>query len=114
MVALKGTAAIKAVDSRDLLEMLTQHPLTAPFNLALYSERQGRGGLLESIRSVCAPLDGKISCIADCYQSWEEQISRALLANQPVVSSCTEGFLHFVIPVPDGKGLPPLRARHLV
>lgn len=106
MVALKGTAAIKQVDSRDLLEMLTQHPLTAPFNLALYSEHQGRGGLLEAIRSVCAPLDGKVICIADCYQSWEEQISRSLLANQPVVSSCEEGFLHFVIPLPESKGLP--------
>jgi diguanylate cyclase (GGDEF)-like protein len=105
-VAFTGTA-VKLVDPRDLLEMLRQHPLTAPFNLALHSEEHGRKGLLEAIRTVCSPFDGEINCTtADCYQGWEENLSRALMANQPVVHSCPQGFLCFTIPLPEGKGLP--------
>ena len=104
-MALTGTST-KLVDSRDLLDMLRQHPLTAPFNLALYSERHGRKGLLEAIRAVCSPLDGDIPCPSECYQGWVKKTSQALLANQPIVHSCTQGFLCFTIPLPENKGLP--------
>lgn len=86
--------------------MLRQHPLTAPFNLTLYSERHGRKGLQQAIRDVCSPLDGEIQCIAECYQDFELGISQALMANQPVIRACPQGFLCFIIPLPDSKELP--------
>ena len=104
-MALTSTS-IKLVDPRDLLEMLRQHPLTAPFNLTLYSEQHGRKGLVEAISAVCSPLDGEILCTPECYQGWEENISQALMANQPVVRSCPQGFLCFIIPLPESKELP--------
>jgi len=104
-VALTGPS-VKLVDPRDLLELLRQHPLTAPFNLALYAEQHGRKGLLQAIREACSPFDGKILCTADCFHSWEESLSQALLTNQPVVRSCPRGFLCFIIPLPDSKDLP--------
>jgi diguanylate cyclase (GGDEF)-like protein len=104
-VALTGTT-VKLVDPRDLLEMLRQHPLATPFNLALYSEQHGRKGLLQAIRDVCSPLDGERLCTADCFQSWEETLSRSLLTNQPVARACPRGMLGFVIPLPDSKDLP--------
>ena len=94
------------VDPRDLLEMLRQHPLTAPFNLALYSEQHGRKGLVDAIHSICSPLDGEPKCINECYQAWEDELSQALLSNQPVVRTCPQGFLFFSIPLPNSKGLP--------
>lgn len=100
-----GTAS-KLVDPRDLLEMLRQHPLTAPFNLALYSEKHGRTALLEAINTVCSPLDGKTLCSSNCYHGYMESLSLALLANQPVVHSCPQGAICFIIPLPDKKELP--------
>jgi diguanylate cyclase (GGDEF)-like protein len=105
LVALTGPS-VKLVDPRDLLEMLRQHPLTAPFNLALYSEQHGRKGLLQAIREACSPFDGERLCTAECFQAWEENLSQALLTSQPVVRSCPRGLLGFIIPLPDSKGLP--------
>jgi len=100
------STSVKLVDPRDLLELMRQHPLTAPFNLTLYSEQHGRKGLLEAIHAVCAPLDNEKLCTPDCYHRWEESLSNSLLTNQPVVHSCAQGFLCFTIPLPEGKGLP--------
>jgi len=104
-VALTSTS-VKLVDPRDLLEMLRQHPLATPFNLALYSEQHGRNGLLDAIHTVCSPLEGESLCTPECQRSWEESISQALLANQPVVHSCSQGFLCFIIPLPENDNLP--------
>ncbi len=104
-MALTSTS-VKLVDPRDLLEMLRQHPLATPFNLALYSEQHGRNGLLDAIHTVCSPLEGESLCTPECQRSWEESISQALLANQPVVHSCSQGFLCFIIPLPENDNLP--------
>lgn len=104
-MAITGTSS-KLVDPRDLLEILCQHPLTAPFNLAFYSEKHGRKGLQDAISAVCSPLDGEILCTSECYQDWQETLSQALLTNQPVVCSCPQGFLFFTISLPENKGLP--------
>ena len=104
-MTLTGTS-IKLVDPRDLLEMLRHHPLTTPFNLALYSEQHGAKGLLEAINTVCSPLEGESLCTPECCRDWEGSVSQALLANQPVVHSCSQGFLCFIIPLPENKGLP--------
>lgn len=106
MVALNSTSSIKLVDSRDLLEMLRQNPLSAPFNLSLYSEEQGREGLLAALHSICTPFGGKLRCTSRCYQAWETGISQALLTNQPVVQSCSQGFICFIVPLPESKNLP--------
>jgi diguanylate cyclase (GGDEF)-like protein len=104
-VASTGTSS-KFVDSRDLLDLLRQHPLTQPFNLALCSERHGRKGLLQAIHAVCPSLDGDNRCASECYQHWQQNLSQALLANQPIVHSCDQGVLCFTIPLPEGKDLP--------
>lgn len=104
-MALIGTS-FKLVDPRDLLEVLRQHPLSGLFNLALYSERHGRKVLLEAIHTVCSPLGGKTHCSSECYKSWEQNISHALLANQPIVHSCSQGFLCFTIPLPESEDSP--------
>lgn len=103
---LTDTSSIKLVDPRDLLEMLRQHPLIAPFNLTLYSEQEGRKGLLAAIRTVCAPIDGGLLCASECCQIWETSISQALQAKQPVVHTCEQGFICFVIPLPESNDLP--------
>ena len=100
------TSSIKLVDSRDLLEMLRQHPLSAPFNLALYSEEQCRGGLLTAIQSICAPLSGELHCTAECCRAWEAGISQAMLTNQPVIQICAKGFICFIVPLPESNDLP--------
>lgn len=105
-MTLTATSSSKLVDPRDLLEMLRQHPLSAPFNLALYSEEQGRGGLIAAIHAICAPLDGELGCTSECYHAWETGISQALLTNQPVIQSCSQGFLCLIIPLPESKDLP--------
>jgi diguanylate cyclase (GGDEF)-like protein len=95
------------VDPRDLIEMLNQHPLTAPFNLALYSEENGRKGLVDAIHDVCSPLEGEHPpCIQECYKLWEETTSQALMSNQPVVSVCPQGALCLSIPLPANNELP--------
>lgn len=86
--------------------MLRRHPLSAPFNLSLYSEEQGREGLLASIHGICAPLGEELRCHSVCCQTWETGISQALLTNQPVVQSCAQGFICFVVPLPQSKDLP--------
>ncbi len=105
-MALTTTSSIKLVDSRDLLEMLRQHPLSAPFNLALYSEKQSRVGLLAAIQTICAPLGGELRCSAECCRAWEAGISQAMLTNQPVIQSCAQGFICFTIPLPESNDLP--------
>ncbi len=105
-MTLTGTSSIKLVDPRDLLEMLRQHPLSAPFNLDVYSEVQGRAALISAINTVCAPLDGALNCATDCVQGWEASISQALLSNQPIIQSCPQGFLCFIIPLPENRDLP--------
>ncbi len=105
MAATVSTPA-KLVDPRDLLELMRQHPLTTPFNLAFYSEQHGRNGLLEAIYTVCAPLDEERLCTPDCYQGWVESLYHSQLTNQPAVHSCAKGFLCFTISLPEGKGLP--------
>ncbi len=104
-MATAGTSD-KLVDPRDLLEMLRQHPLTAPFSLAFYSEDHGRKGLVDAIRSICAPLDNEKLCSSACQPIWEEGIARALRSRQPVVSPCSQGFLCMTIPLPQSKDLP--------
>ncbi len=104
-MATAGTSD-KLVDPRDLLEMLRQHPLTAPFSLAFYSEDHGRKGLVDAIRSICAPLDNEKICSSACQPIWEEGIARALHSRQPVVSPCSQGFLCMTIPLPQSKDLP--------
>jgi len=96
----------KLIDPRDLLEMLQQHPLMAPFNLAFYSEQHGRKGLMDAIREICVPLDGNTTCTPDCYHRWEEKLSRVFLLKQLSVGSCAHGFLCFVIPLPEHRDLP--------
>ncbi len=96
----------KLIDPRDLLEMLQQQPLMAPFNLAFYSEQHGRKGLIDAIREICVPLDGDTTCTPDCYHGWEEKLSRVFLLKQLSVRSCAHGFLCFVIPLPENKNLP--------
>ena len=105
-MALNGRSSFKLVDSRDLLEMLRQHPLSAPFKLSLYSEEQGREGLLAAIHDICAPLGGEPRCTTECCRDWESGISQTLLTSQPVVQSCAQGFICCIIPLPEGKGLP--------
>ncbi len=104
-MTLTGTS-VKLVDPRDLLEMLRHHPLTVPFSLSLYSEQHGRKGLMDAIRTVCSPLEDENLCTPECYHVWEEKTSQALLTNQPVVHSCTQGFLCFITPLPENKNLP--------
>ncbi|MGW8312968.1 MAG: sensor domain-containing diguanylate cyclase [Desulfuromonadales bacterium] len=105
MVALSGTS-VKLIDPRDLLDILRQHPLTSPFNLTLYSEQNGRKGLHQAIREVCAPFDDAIRCISSCLQGWEDALSQALLTSQPVVRKCEQGLVCFIIPLPEHRGLP--------
>jgi diguanylate cyclase (GGDEF)-like protein len=105
-VAQVDTSSIKLVDPRDLLEMLRQHPLSAPFNLALYSEQEGRKGLLAAIRTVCAPIDGGLLCASECCQIWETSISQAMREKHPVIHTCAQGFICFVVPLPESKNLP--------
>ncbi|TNF48937.1 MAG: GGDEF domain-containing protein [Deltaproteobacteria bacterium] len=105
-MAHTSTSSIKLVDSRDLLEMLRQHPLSVPFNLALYSEEQGRGGLLAAMHTVCAPLSDEPRCSAECCRAWETGISQAMLTNQPVIQSCAQGFICFIVPLPESSDLP--------
>jgi diguanylate cyclase (GGDEF)-like protein len=105
-VALTGTSSIKLVDPRDLLEMLRQHPLSAPFNLALYSVNQGRNGLLTTIHAVCSPLDEELVCTSECCQTWEAGISQAMLTGQPVIQTCVQDFICFIVPLPESKDLP--------
>ena len=96
----------KLVDPRDLLEMLRQQPMAQPFNLAFYSERQGRQGLSEAIHSVCAPLKQNIFCTSECYRDWIKNLHQARSQNRPVVSACPQGLLYFVIFLPQDRGLP--------
>ncbi len=104
-MALTGTSS-KLVDPRDLLEVLRQHPLTEPFNLALYSEENGRKILQEKVSSVCSPLESDNLCSPECYRGWEELISQALFTKQPVVDTCPRGLLRFTIPLPERKVVP--------
>ena len=101
-MALTGSS-VKLIDPRDLIEMLRNHPLTAPFSLALYSEQHGPKGLQEAIHTICSHLEGANLCPPECSRGWEEKISLALLTNQPVVHSCTQGFLCFIIPLSENK-----------
>ncbi len=105
-MALSGTSSIRLVDPRDLLEMLRQHPLTAPFNLALYAEQQGRGGLIRAIDTVCSPPGEERLCSSECYQGWDESIAQAKASNQPVTRCCAKGYLYFIVPLPEGRSLP--------
>lgn len=86
--------------------MLRQHPLSAPFNLALYSEELGRGALLAAIQTICAPLSGELRCSDECCRAWETDISQAMLTSQPVIQSCAQGFIYFIIPLPESNDLP--------
>ncbi len=104
-MALTGPS-VKLVDPRDLLEMLRQHPLTAPFKLIFYAEQHGRKGLQQAIRDICSPLDGEIQCLTECYQDFALGISQALMAKQPVIRACPQGFVCFIIPLPENKDLP--------
>jgi diguanylate cyclase (GGDEF)-like protein len=96
----------KLVDPRDLLEMLRQHPLTAPFKLTFHSEHDGSQTFLEKVRSVCFPFDATVLCTPECCKRWEENLSQALLASQPVTHCCPQGFVCFSVPLPEGKDLP--------
>ncbi|NIQ11447.1 MAG: hypothetical protein GWO23_18080, partial [Gammaproteobacteria bacterium] len=96
----------RLIDPRDLLEMLRQHPLTAPFNLAFYWESQTREELTRSIDTVCSPAGKKTGCGESCYRIWEECISSAMETKHPQVRICTQGFLCFAIPLTKGKELP--------
>jgi len=96
----------KLVDPRDLLEILHQQPLMAPFNLTFYSEKNGRKGLVDAIREICVPLDGDTSCTPDCCRGWEEKLSQISLAKRLSVKSCTHGFLCFVLALPENRNLP--------
>jgi diguanylate cyclase (GGDEF)-like protein len=86
--------------------MLHQHPLSAPFSLALYSEEQGHGGLLAAIQTICTPLGGELRCTTECFCAWESGISQAMLTNQPVIQSCAQGFICFIVPLPESSDLP--------
>ncbi len=99
-------ASAKLIDPRDLLEMLRRHPLPAPFYLALYAEKDGRPGLLKTIHAVCAPMDDVFPCTPECCHQWEASLAQAMMANQPAVHACPQGFIGFVIPLPEGQGLP--------
>lgn len=106
-MVLTGTS-VKLVDPRDLLVMLRQQPLAAPFNLTLYSARYGRKGIVQAIQAVCSPFDGAQPCFPDCCRSWETSFNQALQENQPVVRACPQGLLYFIVPLPRGQGLPDL------
>lgn len=105
------------IDLRDLLDLLRRHPLATPFNLALYSERGGRAGLLDSILTVCLSPTRE-SCCQACLQQWEDLIGLAILSDRPQIYSCPEGFLGFAIPLPASNTMPDcllgggIRERH--
>jgi diguanylate cyclase (GGDEF)-like protein len=83
------------IDLRDLLDLLRRHPLSAPFNLALYSERRGKGSLADNILTVC-PQE---ACHQKCLQQWEDLIGLATLSDRPQIHHCPEGFIGFAIPL---------------
>jgi diguanylate cyclase (GGDEF)-like protein len=94
------------IDLRDLLDLLRRHPLPTPFHLALYSEQQGKGGLLDAVATICRPIDGRRLCTEDCLQQWEDLVDLALLSNRPQTYICPKGFVAFAIPLPSNDGIP--------
>lgn len=94
------------IDLRDLLDLLRRHPLPAPFQLALYSEQQGREGLADAVFSLCPAGTEQQSCDRHCLQQWEDLISLALLGNRPHVYRCRHGHLGFALPLPGGNTPP--------
>ena len=96
----------KLVDQRDLLELLNQHPLTAPFKLAFYSTHQTRDEFVSTINSVCQPQGTNQTCVTTCYSLWQECISQAIESKQPQIRVCTQGFICFAIPLSRSSDLP--------
>jgi diguanylate cyclase (GGDEF)-like protein len=94
------------IDPRDLLELLQQHPLTAPLRLALYSEDDGRPGLDAAIAAICAQPGCSAAAGDSCTQAWRDSLSQALLGSQPAVHSCCEEIVCMVVPLPEGRDLP--------
>ncbi|MCM2264653.1 MAG: sensor domain-containing diguanylate cyclase [Desulfuromonadales bacterium] len=94
------------IDLRDLLDLLRRHPLATPFNLALYSERQGKAGLIDPVLAVCRPVAGQKLCTQQCLQQWEDLISLALLSDRPQIRICAKGFIGFALPLPADDRIP--------
>lgn len=94
------------IDLRDLLDLLRRQPLATPFTLALYSEPQGKEGLLDAVLSVCRPVDGQTLCNRECLQQWDDLVSLALLSDRPQTHCCPQGFLGFAIPLPSSDNPP--------
>lgn len=94
------------IDLRDLLDLLRRHPLPTPFKLALYSERQGKAGLIEPVLSVCRSVAGQKLCTQECLQQWEDLVSLAMLSDRPQIRICPQGFIGFVLPLPGDERIP--------
>lgn len=104
--AVSQTINTSLIDLRDLLDLLRRHPLPTPFNLALYSERQGQGALIDALLTVCRPFAGQRLCTRECLQQWEDLISATLLSDRPQVHSCPRGFVGFALPLPSDGTTP--------
>ena len=94
------------IDLRDLLDLLRRHTVPTPFNLALYSESQGKAEFAEAVFSVCRPVAGEQLCSQECLQQWEDLVSLALLCDRPQTRSCPQGFVGFAIPLPGSDRVP--------
>lgn len=99
-LALSQNVNSSLIDLRDLLELLRRHPLPTPFQLAFYSEPQGKDGLGDSVASVCRSVLDHKQCTNECLQDWDDLISLALLSDRPQIHCCPRGFLGFAIPLP--------------
>ena len=94
------------IDLRDLLDLLRRHTVPTPFNLALYSESQGKEELAGAVFSVCRPAAGQQLCSRECLQHWEDLVSLALLCDRPQTRSCPQGLVGFAIPLPGSDQVP--------
>ncbi len=93
------------IDPRDLLDILRQHAHAAPFNLALYSQNSGPGGLWQAVRTTCFERN-EGPCTKECLHVWQEGVKQSIQSNKPIVIACPRGRLGFVVPFPQHIDLP--------
>jgi diguanylate cyclase (GGDEF)-like protein len=94
------------IDLRELLDLLRRTHPNFPYRLALYTEADGKGRLVDTLRSLCPPIGGQPLCNQPCVQQWEDLIDLAMVSKRPQTHCCQGGFLGFAIPLASDSHLP--------
>ncbi|ORJ59814.1 diguanylate cyclase [Geothermobacter hydrogeniphilus] len=88
-------------DPVELLDTLREFSFLQPYNLAVFSEREGLVAFRGEKNRMCGAFGENWLCLDGCDKNYKQEIDRAVSERKARIFNCSSGLLNFVLPFQD-------------